>query len=216
MKLYCITEGKTEEIVFKHWIPFVLYEFKFREFINIDKICDNEFTIVNGGGYYKTLSLIPGGIEDVNQYSIDRLLIQVDADEKPVNEVIDELKSKCDAYTCTGEIFFIVCKPCFEAWCLGNKKIPKPNPIDEKAKLYHSFYNVLVEDPQLIPPFNGMNSSQFAFEYLKAILRDRRQSYRKNDPKSVCPHFYFDQVHSRSKRTKHISTFEMFLNSLRR
>lgn len=214
MKLYCITEGKTEKKVFKHWIPFVLHGFKYCEFINIDQIRDNEFTIVNGGGFNKTFSLIPRGIDDVNEYAIDRLLIQIDADENPVNEVLEELQATCKRCSCTREIHFIVTKPCFEAWCLGNMKFPKRNPIDDKARIYLNFYNVLKQDPELIPRFEELNSSQFAFDYLRALCRDRSLIYNKNNPKIVCDKYFFDQIHSRFNKTKHISTFEMFLKSL--
>jgi len=71
---------------------------------------------------------------------------------------------------------------------LGNKKVGHRNPKTQELKIYKQYYDVFKEDPELLPDFpnENLNRAQFAFLYLKKMLKEKRMNYTKASPKVVC------------------------------
>lgn len=85
-------------------------------------------------------------------------------------------------------------------------------------KEYKKVLNVLVEDPELLPalPQKHLNRSQFAYEYLRAMLHDREKNltYIKNKNVTVLQHpSYFRELKKRLETTKHITSFSTFIEA---
>jgi len=74
-------------------------------------------------------------------------------------------------------------------------------------------------DPELLPPNKekSWNRSQFAYNYLRAGLRDvhpaNRVSYTKGNPGIVTQEGYFYQVKKRYSDEQHILSFQGFLDA---
>jgi len=125
----------------------------------------------------------------------------------------DEPKDK----VCSAEIKIIIQHFCLETWALGNKKVGPKNPKNSTLIEYKKIFNVLEEDPELLPSYSprNWNRSQFALRYLRRMLNDKNKNltYTKSNPKALLHPKYFDQVINRYKSTNHIGSFLTFLNA---
>lgn len=216
MNIYIVTEGKAERKVYKHWIPFVNPKLSFVD--EIDKVQNNNFFLISGGGYPAYFEVIEAAISDVNSYkTFDRLVISIDSEEISREEKQDEIKKFLSTKKCRVEIKIIVQHFCLETWGIGNQSIFRKNPQSVRLKEYREHYDVKTQDPELLPdyPREFLNRSQYATKYLKVALNDLHPnlSYSKRNPIALTNAKYFEQIKNRYEIVNHINSFSSFLTA---
>jgi hypothetical protein len=217
MNLYLIVEGIGDKRIYETWIP--LLNPVMRKVNLISEISQNCFFIISGNGYPNYLEIIENGIDTINSLNVfDRLIISVDSEDFTREEKYIEIDSFIEQKRCSVPVYLVIQHFCIETWLLGNAKIGPRNPKGPELKRYKSIFNILTNDPELLPslPEDEYNRSQFALQYLKTCLRDRKKnlSYRKSDPIAACHPTYLSEVKRRTLATGHISSFEGLLNAL--
>lgn len=219
MNIHIILEGDSAaKEIYKHWIPLVNENLSYVD--HISKIIDNNFSIVAGGGYPEYKPTILAGIADVNNYNnIDRLVIAVDSEEMSFKEKYDEITEHLSETPCNSEIKIIIQHFCFEAWALGNTYIISHRTQDRQLIEYKRFYNVKINDPELLPAYSKdeLNRAQFAYKYLRKALSNkyRTYSYSKRDAGPVLHEKYFKRINERLEKTKHMQSFNYFLEAFK-
>lgn len=219
MNYYIVVEGeKSEKLVYRKWIKYL--NPNLHQVYNINDVKQNNFIIYSGYGYPFYLDVIDSAIEDVN--SIDevvKLVIAVDSEEQSFDEKYCEIENYIKNKNCTADICIIVQHFCLETWALGNKSIISRNPSNVKLRSYLSIFNVLENDPELLPSLKqeNMNRAQFALRYLKLAINEkyRNLSYSKNNPEVLLNRKYFFRLVRRYNETKHISSFSLFINAFK-
>lgn len=217
MNFYIVVEGeKSEILIYKKWIKYIRPNQKC--VYNLSEITNNNFIIYAGYGYPFYLDVIDAAIEDVNSHnSIDRLVIAVDSEEMTYSEKFNEINDFVKNKKCKIEIYLIIQHFCIETWALGNKVIIPRRPQNVRLRKYINFFNVISEDPELMPvyPDEKINRSQFALKYLKTAINERYRNltYSKNNPKVLLNRNYFKRIKNRLKDTGHIASFQNFLNA---
>ena len=135
------------------------------------------------------------------------------------DDKLEEILNFLDGKICNAEIKIIIQHFCFETWALGNKRLGPRNPKNEILRKYKAHFNVLSDDPELLPsyPPESLNRSQFAVRYLRRMLNDkfRNLTYTKNNPKALLHNSYFTEVKRRFEQTGHIASFSTFLDAFR-
>jgi hypothetical protein len=217
MNIYIVVEGEICEVkVYKHWIPLVNPTLTYVD--HISEMQEDNFSIISGMGYPQYLGVIEDAIGDINDYgNIDRLVVTVDSEEMSYEEKFNEINGIVSETNCVAEVFIVVQHFCLETWALGNRLIIRKNTQSLKLKEYKTFFDVRINDPELLPGYEAeeLNRAQFAFKYLKLALNERyrKLSYTKNNPKALLNDKYFEQVKKRLEDTGHISSFRFFLNA---
>ena len=140
----------------------------------------------------------------------------LDADEQPVQDRIEKVISVVNQLNIDlgkTRIETIVQNRCIETWLLGNRKIFIRQPQDEDLRDYINHYNVSEDDPEQMPDKNGfISQSQFHYDYLKRIFRERGISYSKSNPGYACDKPYLEQLIKRGEDSpEHLQTFTRFL-----
>lgn len=216
MNIYLVTEGKTEAIVYKSWIPLVnpnLTYIESLDYLNIDN-----FYIVSAKGYPFYFEVIEKAILDVNSINnFDRLVIAIDSEDMTKKEKYNEVYTFIGNKNCLTEVKIVVQHFCFETWALGNKKILRTNPTSVRLREYKRIFNVKKNDPELLPEKSneGLNRAKFAEKYLRLALNDkfRNLTYTKKNPNAVINEKYFTELKKRLYDTKHIASFNDFLDA---
>ena len=217
MNIYVVVEGEVgERYVYEKWIPFVNPEMS--RVATIFDIANNHFAIIAGGGYPNYFDVIAAAIEDVNSVgNIDRLVIAIDSEEMSFEGKYDEVSEFIRDKLCSSPIFIVIQHFCLETWALGNKRVGPRNPLSPIVRKYKTVFNVLERDPELLPPYlpEGLNRSQFAERYLRAMLNDRYRNltYAKRNPTALLYKTYFTEVKKRLETTGHIASFQTFLDA---
>jgi len=216
MNIYVVVEGRTEKPVYKSWIPLINPHLAYVN--DIYDIQRNNFSIISGGGYPNYYAVIENAIQDVNDVgNIDRLVISVDSEENSREDKLEEVDSFLQDLQCVAPIIILIQHFCIETWALGNRRIIRRNPQNLILRRYRGIFNVLVNDPELLPPLpsENLNRSKLAFKYLKLILNERFPSitYTKRRPYPLCHSTYFSEVRSRYYDTHHIVSFSDFLDA---
>jgi hypothetical protein len=215
MNFYVVTEGKTEAIVYKRWIPLINPELT--SIGHLSELNQNNFYIVSAKGYPYYFDVIKNAIEDVNSVQgFSRLVVLVDSENMARQDKFNEISQYTATHGCNIEIRVVVQHFCFEAWALGNRKICQ-RPSDPNLLAYKRFFDVRLLDPELLPARTdlGMNRAQFAVEYLRRAINEkyRNLTYSKSRPDAVVHHKYFEQVKKRLIETGHISSFQDLLDA---
>ncbi len=217
MNFYVVVEGEIgERFVYEKWIPFANSEITYVD--TIFNIVNNNFAIIVGGGFPNYFDVIESAIEDVNSVgNIDRLVIAVDSEEMSFEEKSNEISSFLRDKSCSATISIIIQHFCLETWALGNKRVGPRNPKSLRLRTYKNFFDVLENNPELLPPYppNNLNRAQFAEKYLRTMLNDRNRNltYSKRNPKVLLKQSYFSEVKKRLETTGHIASFRTFLNA---
>jgi len=216
MNFYVVVEGMVEKGVYRSWIPLVNPALTYVE--DPSKIDDNNFFLISGGGYPGYFDVIDNAILDVNEIGVfDRLVISTDSEEMTCAEKYKEIVDYVSEKKCSSEIRIIIQHFCFETWGLSNRKAVSPHPHSQKLREYKQFFNVRVNDPELLPPHikEGLNRSQFAAKYLRLALNDKFKNltYTKKAPDVLLHPKYFVQVKNRFEETHHVCSFEAFLKA---
>lgn len=219
MNLYVIVEGEqSERKVYKKWIQYLNPNLKCVS--RSEEIVNNNYIIYSGFGYPFYFEIINSAIEEVNAHGkIDRLVIAVDSDEMSYEEKYCEIESHITNRHCKAQICIIVQHFCLETWALGNKFIISRTPQSEKLREYIKFYDVVENDPELMPAYKReeLNRAQFAVRYLKAALNEKNEklTYSKRNPKVLLNQKYFKRVKNRLETTGHIASFSAFLTAFK-
>ena len=216
MNVYLIVEGEAEKIVYAHWVR--LTNPSLRIVNDINEVQHNNLIIFSGGGQPNYFEVIEAGVEDVSaNEKLDRLIIAIDSEEmsfgekwREIDEFVIELGKNLD-YKIIVQHF------CLETWALGNKVIVSRNPRDPEIQELKKYFDVLNNDPELLPdyPENNLNRSQFAEYYLRKLLNEkyRNLTYTKKNPQALLHKKYFLQVKKRCETTSHIKSFNFFLDA---
>jgi len=217
MNVYVVVEGKTEKPVYKVWIPLVNSNLTYvNDIYDIER---NNFSIISAKGYPEYYNkIIRDAIQDVNEVgNIDRLVISVDSEENSREEKFEEVNSFLRDLQCVAPIIIVIQHFCIETWALGNRRIVRKNPQNQTLRKYRGIFDVLLNDPELLPrlPSENLNRAQFAFKYLKVILNERYPNitFTKRRPYPLCHSTYFSEVSSRYYDTQHIASFSDFLGA---
>jgi Domain of unknown function (DUF4276) len=199
MNLYFLVEGSTES---EFYPKFMQYYFD-GKLNRIDSYADanaNNYYLIGCDGYpyIFTGSQKPGydvtalksAIQEVNENPVyDYLILCLDADETSIAERTTEFQSYIEKYKKEGIILneycqfvIIVQNRCIETWFLGNKKMYSTNPNDERLISFSRYFNVKKKDPEQMGNYRPEYTHQdFHLQYLRAMLREKRKTYRKED-----------------------------------
>ncbi len=219
MNMFVVVEGEIgERRVYEKWIPFVNPKMIWVE--SIFDISENNFAIIAGGGYPNYFEVIENAIDDVNSVgTVGRFVIAVDSEEMTFDEKYLEISGFLANKKCSASMFIVIQHFCMETWAIGNKRVGPRNPCTEILKKYKNFFNVLTDDPELLPgyPPADLNRAQFAEKYLRAMLNDRYRnlSYSKRNPKALLHKTYFTEVKNRLETMGHLASFSTFLDAFK-
>ncbi len=219
MNYYIVVEGKrSEKKIYANWITQI--NSKLRQINNITDFSSDCFFIISGFGYPNYLDIINNSIQDMNRYpNIDFLVIAVDSENKTYDEKYAEIENFINNKINLKKVIIIIQHYCIETWALGNRIVIKRNPQDPILRSYLRFYNVRINDPELMESINkeSMNRAQFTHVYLKKILNERFRnlSYTKCNPDIICHNKYLLQIIERMENTNQIKSFGAFYNSFK-
>jgi hypothetical protein len=218
LRYYIVVEGASgEPIIYPKWIKYI--NGSLAQIDDLGDCRDNTFYLVSGYGYPNYLKIIEDAIQDVNTIgNFNYLVVAVDSEDKTCQEKYDEIKECVADKLSSAELKIIVQHFCIETWALGNRAVCRKNAQDIKLLEYKRVYNVRDNDPELLPPYKEMNRAQFAFSYLKCMLRDSypRGFYTKSKPDAILDEYYFKQIQKRLEDTKHIKSFQSFLDAFQK
>ena len=217
MNIYLVVEGRVgEKQVYGFWVPLVNPVLKITN--NIEEVTENCLHVISGGGYPNYFDVIADGIKDVEaNKTFDRLVIAIDSEDMSYEDKKTEIQTFIKDYKTLIDYRIVVQHFCLETWALGNRVIFPRNPKNSHIREYRNYFNVLINDPELLPdyPKEELNRSQFAEKYLRFTLNDKYKnlSYSKNNPQALLHITYFERVRSRFLETGHISSFRDFLEA---
>lgn len=217
MNIYFLVEGRrTEKKVYPKWLRHLIPELS--EIRNPFAVNRNNFYIFNGNGFPSILNNhLRNSVEDVNNIgNFDYLVMCIDADELEVQErtkeVMDFFIEEDINLNSNTQFVLIVQNRCIETWCLGNRRVYKRNPSEETAREYVNFYDVSVDDPELMGKLDSFQTkAQFHASYLKEMLFERNIRYSKNHPNGIVEKTYLNEMIKRFQETRHITSFKSFL-----
>jgi hypothetical protein len=190
---------------------------------NYRDVDNNNYYLISGGGYPSIYNHLKNAIKEVNSIQkYDYLILCLDADESTVNERIQQINNFIEKeglkLRSTG-FKIIVQNRCLETWFLGNRVVYPRQPKRKTFREYSKFYNVSIDDPELMKLYIGFKSiSFFHYSYLKEMLLERHIKYTKNTPRAVTEPQYINQLIARVEDTEHLQSlkdFFDFCNSIR-
>ncbi|MDX9704044.1 MAG: hypothetical protein RBU23_13515 [Candidatus Auribacterota bacterium] len=216
MNIYFLVEGRrTERKVYPKWITSLIPEMK--EIKNAYLATEKNFYIFTGNGYPSLLdNHLRNSIDEINAIgNYNYFVICLDADEFTVdereNEVLHFINKNNLQLNTNTELVIIVQNRCIETWFLGNSKIYKRNPSSESLQEYVAFYNVGINDPELMGKFDGFEThADFHETYLSEMLAERNILYTKKNPRGVTDLSYLQQLIKRTTTKQHIKSFGNF------
>ena len=215
MNIYLVVEGLAgAKMVYAHWVPLVNPDLRVRK--NIDEVDQNSLWIVGGGGGPSYYEVIKAGAEDVaSNESFDRLVVAIDSEDMSYHDKKSEIEELIDGLNFNIVYRVVVQHFCLETWFLGNRSIISRNSDVECVRKYRGIYDVLENDPELLPGVqeNRLNRSQFAYKYLSCLINAKNPSlsYKKNRPLFILNNKYYNRVKERFDQTEHIASFGDFL-----
>lgn len=224
MNIYFLVEGLSECEFYpqfvEHYFGKLLTKVNFPTDAN-----SNNYYLIGDGGYpfiytgpkypVNSSPSLKNAILDINNNPVyDYLVICLDADELTVKERVEEFDKYIQKYATEGVVLnnyceykLIVQNRCIETWFLGNKKMYKRNPTSEPLISYQRYYNVSVNDPELMDNYNKEFSPQdFHLQYLREMVREKiRKSYKKETPLKIVDKLYMNELHKRvAAKNKHL------------
>ncbi len=218
MNIYFLVEGRRTEVkVYPAWLSFLLP--KLKRTSNAYLVERNNYYLISGYGFPSLLhNHLRNSVEEINDIGkFDYLVICLDADEVTVQERIDEIKQFVKKeninLNSNTKLEIVVQNRCIETWFLGNPKVYKRNPDNELLREFNDFYNVSLNDPELMGKFEGFEThSVFHEVYLSEMLSERNIQYSKKNPRAVIEPNYLNEIIKRASNTNHIQTFKKFLD----
>lgn len=218
MRIYFLVEGRrTESKVYEAWLSYLIPELsKLRRY---NELRANSYFLLNAQGYPSIIyDLIPSSIEDINRVGgYNYFVVCLDADEGSVRDRVDEINdflSRERIYLALANMIVIVQNRCIETWFLGNRRIIRRNPSGPRLQEYLRHYDVRLHDPELMPKASDFNThSEFHFQYLKEVFRERNIHYSKRRPGHTLTKPFLNQLIIRVEgHSDHLMSFQLFLN----
>lgn len=231
MNFYFVFEGKTEAIVYRKWLSFLLPHLT--EVDSFDAVSQNNYYYESDMGVPDCYRVAANAIQEINEVpKYDYLVLFTDADRMTVvekkAEALQQIKLNLEnknfknlPTNCQFEI--IVQKVCIETWFLGNRNFFVRNPQNnETLKEYIKYFDVSQSDPEDLASefeqdkenskeiFGYKTKALFHEGYLREIFKERLgYSYNKSRPKEVQEKFYFEQLLARIKTNlDHLQSFQ--------
>lgn len=217
MNVYLVVEGnRTEVAVYPEWIR--LLNPSLTQIRYIEDFAENNFLVVSGGGVPHYFDTIRNGAEDVKaNRTIDRLVVAVDSEEMTYQEKYDEIDAVLSPVAAGIDYMIVIQHFCIETWALANSLLLSTRNIrDDTLRSYRRFFDVSVQDPELLPAYapEGLSRVAFAYKYLRTAIRHKyRGSYTKGDPAVIADPRYFSRVRQRHLDNAHIPSFSHFLSA---
>jgi len=217
MNLYIIVEGETELQAYPKWFSYTLPQLS--QVDDYRDITNNNYYIFSCGGIASMYNHIVNAIKDINDVKkYTYFIIVVDSEEISVKrrkeKILEFIKEEGVELVDSCELKFIIQHRCMETWLLGNRKVYKRNPQGEKFRAYSSFYNVEMDDPELMPKYEGFKlTPHFHYAYLREMLKEYNNiRYSKHNPKVALEATYFDEMVKRVlDEPSHLHSFSDFL-----
>ena len=217
MNLYIVVEGeKTEYQLYPKWLSYLVPELS--QVYSYKDVIQNNFYIFSGQGIPAIYNHVANAIRDINSFQhYNYLIICLDSDELSVENrkkrLLKHLEHEGVTLNENCQLEIIVQNKCIETWFLGNRKVYKRNPEGKNFKIYSTFYNVELNDPELMPNFRGFfRTAQFHEAYLRVMLKEYNIKYRKSRPKEVLEEKYFNELLKRIEDLPdHLKSFAVFV-----
>jgi hypothetical protein len=217
MNLYFLVEGKrTEKKVYPAWLRHLLPELQ--QVDAYDRVNEKNYYLISGEGYPSLLNHISNSIEEINlSGKYNYFVVCLDAEENTVTDVRNEI---CDFIIMENfelrntKLVIIVQNRCLETWFLGNRKIYSRNPQNQPLLNYSRYYDVSVDDPELMGKYNDFNThAQFHGAYLKALFEEKNITYNKRNPGDVLKPYYLKELMVRVvEQRQQLKTFKSFID----
>jgi len=214
MNIYFLFEGKrTETKIYPKYLSYLIPELK--QINNYEEIDKNNYYIFSSSGYPSVYDDIANAIYDINENNnYDYFVICSDAEEmgfevakENIEEILTENKLK------KAIPVIIIQNVCIETWFLGNRKVFKENPQNDKLSDYIKFYNIKENDAENMGNNGKFNTiAQFHEDYLRLLLNERNMCYSKGKTDDVASKNYFDELVKRTETTKHLQSFKVFID----
>lgn len=214
MNLYFLVEGKqTEKKVYPAWLSVLLP--RYSQVDSVDSIMHLNYYLFSGEGYPSIIgSHLGNAIKDFKSSGkIDLLVVCLDADHQSVEQRQRCVFNAASEYGLPSEKLRVIVKEsCIETWFLGNRKIVSPNPKSQNLSDLLAFYNVRVNDPELMGTQPGYRTrSLFHWQYFRLVAQDKNFSYSKQRPGHVMDAVFLKELVARHDSTSHLSSFGSLL-----
>lgn len=218
MNLYIVVEGEeTEMQLYPKWISYSIPELQRVD--TYKQVVRNSYYLFCGQGIPSIYKHTANAIKDINKFGkYDYLIVCLDCD----NLTPETRKKKLFDYLITeGVELNTLCKlevvaqnTCIESWFLGNRKAFKKNPQGLKFKEFINFFDVSINDPEIMEKYVGYTQkSHFHEAYLREMLKEHGQNYRKSNPKAVLNEPYYHELQKRvSDEPSQLGTLRSFFN----
>ncbi|MBP5501582.1 MAG: hypothetical protein J6Y24_02200 [Bacteroidales bacterium] len=219
MNLYIVVEGdRTETQVYPAWLKLLL-----PDYVQINDawlVTDNNYYLLSGGGIPSIYDHIANSVLEINNINkqssnkYDYLVVCIDTEECEKGEeekIIRQKLAEKRVKLIDAQLVVIEHQVCMESWFLGNRKVFKRNPQNQKLLEYIEFYNVGERNPELMDSINSEDfttKAQFHFDYLKKMLAERNMRYSKNNTTEVQKSDYLNELINRCSTTKDLLTFK--------
>lgn len=216
MNLYFLLEGKrTEFQIYPEWLRHLVPELS--RVYNPADAEQNNYYMISGMGYPSLLNFLQTSALEVNEIGkYDYLVICVDAEEERIPHRVweiwnfiekNDIKPGC-------KLKIIVQNRCIESWFLGNRQIFEKKPKNKFLKKFIKFYNVFYQDPEVMPKYQGFNTTAvFHYEYLKLLMKEKNLNYSKKNTKYAEQKKFLDELILRTQvNTEHLKSFRFFLD----
>ncbi len=186
MNLYFLVEGRsTERKVYPKWLSFLIPDLtRIKDYTDAN---DNNYYLFSGEGFPAIIdNHLINTIKDINESGkFDYLILCIDADEDSIadrnKQVLDKIK-KNNIKLKNCELILIIQNKCIETWFLANRAICSSEPQRILLQDFIKFYNVKLDDPELMGKYTGFSTTtKFHEAYLKELLAENNKSYTKTE-----------------------------------
>jgi hypothetical protein len=214
MNLYFLVEGRrTERKVYPAWLAHLVPKLKRVDYFkDLDDCC---YMLFSGEGYPSLLDKhLPNAIKDYQRcQKLHRLVVCLDVDDSNAAQRVQQVQERALKYGLPiDELRVIPQDCCIETWFLGNNKAVSPNPQSTELARFMSFYNVRVDDPELMQmPIDFSVRSLFHSRYFHLVSQDKNFNYTKRHPRHVVDRVFLDELIARRAKSNHLDTFGNFL-----
>lgn len=218
MNLYIMVEGEATEMqLYPVWLSYLIPELKRVDMYK--SVTNNSYYLFCGQGIPSIYKHTANAIKDINQLGkYDYLIVCLDCDEVTPDmrkqKLLDYLDNEGVTLNGKCKLEIVTQNACVESWFMGNRKVFKRNPQSEKLAKYIEFYNVSIYDPEVMNKFDGFSQkAHFHEAYLREILKEHGQTYRKSSPKVVLNEPYYKELQKRiADEPSQMTTLRYFFN----
>lgn len=217
MNIYILVEGeKTEMEVYPVWISHLLPKLQKVNFYT--EVKSNNYVLMTGGGIPNIYKTMNNSIHDINSHgNFDYFIIVIDSEELTTERRREICRERIEPKLILNpncQFKIVVQNSCIETWFLGNRAIYQRNPQGDVIKDYCKFYNVEINDPELMGCYPRFpNTAHFHHSYLREMLKEKNVNYNKSRPNHVTDKPYLNQIIKRiTDEQDHLNSFRYFYN----